>query len=184
VTTHCRSAALAKRNALPMEGSATFTCCLCLSWFSRCPKRRVGVALRYRACKQSVVRWLGRQYSDSSGPAGHAPQYLIPGWAAQNGGFTLSGISVFTLSVISVSIIYTWVSNGTKGSLLIAILLHTAMNFSQGLTSDLFPAAKFNETGPVIAFALTAVVIVAATRACLGLTNPQVNRESTRAEVA
>src|SRR5207302_9159926 len=42
------------------------------------------------------------------------------------------------------------------------------INFSQGLTGDLFPAAKNNEVAPVVAFAVAALVIVFATRGRLG----------------
>jgi uncharacterized protein len=100
--------------------------------------------------------------------AWHAPQYLLPSFASENGGFTPSGLGVFALAAISFSVIITWVFNHTRGSLLLAILLHTAINFSQGLTSDLFPAARFNEVVPVVAFGLTAFAIVVVTRGRLG----------------
>jgi hypothetical protein len=98
----------------------------------------------------------------------HAPEYLTPDFAAANGGLTLRGVSIFLLSLICLSIIITWVFNHTRASLLIAILLHTFLNWSQGVTSDLFPAAAFNEAGPVAAFSLTALVLVVATRGRLG----------------
>ncbi len=100
--------------------------------------------------------------------AWHAPQYLIPGFAAENGGWSFSGVGVFTLSAVSFSILMTWVFNNTRGSLLIAILMHSTLNFSQGLTSDLFPHASFNEVGPVIAFGAVALLVVLATRGRLG----------------
>ncbi len=96
--------------------------------------------------------------------AWHAPQYLIPGFAAENGGLSFSGVGVFTLSAVSFSILMTWVFNNTRGSLLIAILMHGALNFSQGLSSDLFPRASFNEVGPVIGFGAVALLVVLATR--------------------
>jgi membrane protease YdiL (CAAX protease family) len=102
----------------------------------------------------------------------HATEYLTPDFASANGGLTVKGISIFVLAAVSFSVIITWVFNHTQASLLIAILLHTFINWSQGLTSDLFPAAGFNETGPVVAFVLTALVIVMATRGRLGYVRP------------
>jgi membrane protease YdiL (CAAX protease family) len=75
---------------------------------------------------------------------------------------------VFLLAAVSFSILIAWVFNHTGGSILIAILLHASINFSQGLTSDLFPRAAFNEVGPVAAFCVTALIIVVATRGRLG----------------
>ena len=49
-----------------------------------------------------------------------------------------------------------------------AILIHTAINFTQGLTSDLFPAAAYNEVVPVGVFGTAAVIVVIATRGRLG----------------
>ena len=72
------------------------------------------------------------------------------------------------LQLIPTAILFTWVFNHTRASILVAILLHAAINWSQGLTSDLFPAVAFNEVGPVVAFGLTALVIVVATRGRLG----------------
>jgi hypothetical protein len=73
------------------------------------------------------------------------------------------------LDAISFSVIITWVFNHTRGSVLLAILAHTAINWSQFfLTSELFPAAGTNEEGPLVTFGLTALVLVVATRGRLG----------------
>jgi membrane protease YdiL (CAAX protease family) len=98
----------------------------------------------------------------------HATEYLTPEFSRANGGLTASGVAVFLASAVCFSIIITWVFNHTAGSILIAILLHGFINFSQGLTSQLFPAAAYNEVGPLVAFVVTALVIVAATRGRLG----------------
>ena len=45
-------------------------------------------------------------------------------------------------------------------------------NFSQGVTSQLFPAAGTNEVGPVVAFVVVTLVIVVATRGRLGYVAP------------
>ena len=72
------------------------------------------------------------------------------------------------VSYFVIAFAWTWAYNHTGGSILMAILVHASINFSEGLTGDLFPAAKNNEVAPVIAFALLAVVIVVMTRAGLG----------------
>ena len=98
----------------------------------------------------------------------HAPQYFTPTFAATNGGLSISGVAVFVVAALSFSVIITWAFNHTKASLVIAILIHQCINFSQGLTTTILPGAKNNEVGPVIVFALAALIIVLATRGRLG----------------
>ncbi len=98
----------------------------------------------------------------------HAPQYFTKTFAAANGGLTVSGVIVFLLAVVSFSVLITWAFNNTGGSLLIAILIHTAINFTQAFTSDLFPVAAYNEVVPVAVFGAAAVIVVIATRGRLG----------------
>ena len=98
----------------------------------------------------------------------HFTEFLEPGFAATNGGLSLRGMAVFSLIAISFAIIITWVFNHTRTSLLIAILLHTMINWSQVLTSSVFPAAGTNEEGPLVSFGVTALVLVVATRGRLG----------------
>jgi hypothetical protein len=61
---------------------------------------------------------------------------------------------------------------------LIAILIHTAINFTQGFTSDLFPAAAYIEFVPVAVLRTAAVIAVVTTRGRLGF------KESTLSEPA
>jgi len=100
--------------------------------------------------------------------AWHLPNYFRPDWAAFNGGFTLSGVAVFAIFAVSFSMVMTWVYNGTGGSLLMAVLLHSSINFSQGLTGVMFPAARNNEVAPLVAIVIIAVVLIVATRGRLG----------------
>jgi uncharacterized protein len=100
--------------------------------------------------------------------AWHAPQYFTKTFAAANGGLSASGVIVFVLATVSFSVLITWAFNHTAGSLLIAILIHTAINFTQAFTSDLFPAAAYNEVVPVAVFGTAAVIVVIATRGRLG----------------
>ena len=77
-------------------------------------------------------------------------------------------VIVFLLAVVSFSVLITWAFNNTGGSLLIAILIHTAINFTQAFTSDLFPVAAYNEVVPVAVLGTAAVIVVIATRGRLG----------------
>jgi membrane protease YdiL (CAAX protease family) len=100
----------------------------------------------------------------------HFTEYIAsPEFASVNGGgLTARGAGVFVLFGISLSVIMTWVFNHTRGSLLVAILLHTAVNWSQLITNELFPAAASNEEGPLAAYGLAALLLVVATRGRLG----------------
>ncbi len=105
--------------------------------------------------------------------AWHLPNYFRPDWAAVNGGLSFTGIAAFAIVAVSMSMIITWAFNHTGGSILIAILIHASLNFSQGLTGDLFPAAKNNEVGPLVALAVVALVIAISTRGKLGYAGPE-----------
>lgn len=70
----------------------------------------------------------------------HAPLF----WAET--GTSISGypvdaftVALFFAAVIGSSFIYTWMFNGTSGSLFIAVLLHLSMNASGTITGMLFP---------------------------------------------
>ena len=110
--------------------------------------------------------------------AWHFTEYLTdPGFAATNGGLTPQGLGVFVLAEVSFSIIITWVFNHTQGSLFIAILLHAMINWSQLLTSSIFPAAGTNENGPLVVFGAVAVVLAVATRGRLGFAGARYDPE-------
>ena len=73
------------------------------------------------------------------------------------------------MGTLAVAFVYTWVFNNTGGSILLAALLHAAINMSTGLVLDLAPgmedAFDVQLYGAVaIAFVALAFVIVAATR--------------------
>jgi membrane protease YdiL (CAAX protease family) len=100
----------------------------------------------------------------------HLPDFLDS--AAQGGGpgtgtaRFLVNFSLFSLVVMSLAVIMTWVFNQTRGSLLIALLLHASVNTPQLALVRLFPAVDFTklDLAGVIAFGLPALLIVAITR--------------------
>jgi membrane protease YdiL (CAAX protease family) len=100
--------------------------------------------------------------------AWHYPQYLMPGWAAQNGGFNARALAVFTLSVVLLTIVITWVFNNTRGSLLIAILLHASINTFSIYIGPMFPEQATSQVNLFVGFGGLALLIVLLTRGRLG----------------
>jgi membrane protease YdiL (CAAX protease family) len=100
--------------------------------------------------------------------AWHYPQYLMPGWAAQNGGFNARAVAVFTLSVVLLTIVMSWVFNNTRGSLLIAILLHASINTFSIYIGPMFPAQATSQVNLFVGFGGLALLIVLLTRGRLG----------------
>jgi len=106
--------------------------------------------------------------------AWHLPNYFRPDWESVNGGFSLGGVAVFATVAVTFSVLITWVYNRTGGSVLMAVLLHASLNFSQGLTAQIFPAAKDNEVAPVAMLVVIALVVIVATRSRLGYPSTEV----------
>jgi membrane protease YdiL (CAAX protease family) len=97
----------------------------------------------------------------------HLPLFLTP-WNK----LTTFNVVVFVLATTCFAIMYTWVFNNTKGSVLMAILIHATFNASAtGILAPLFPAPILNDYGllPILGgFGVFAVVLVALTRGRLG----------------
>jgi hypothetical protein len=81
-------------------------------------------------------------------------------------------MALYIPSVIFMTVVFTWVFNNTKGSVLIAILVHTSFDVLVGPVGQLFPAPVVTGYGgalPVlIGLGVTALVLVALTRGRLG----------------
>jgi uncharacterized protein len=97
----------------------------------------------------------------------HLPLFWTP-WNT----LTTFNVVVFVLATICLTIIYTWVFNNTKGSLLIVILLHASFNVAAaGIVAPLFPAPIVLDYGllPIlVGFGAAALLVVALTRGRLG----------------
>ena len=78
-------------------------------------------------------------------------------------------------TVILMSVVYTWVFNNTKGSILVAILLHTSFDVFVGPVGQLFPAPVVTSYGGavplLIGLGVTALAVVVLTRGRLGYQN-------------
>jgi membrane protease YdiL (CAAX protease family) len=98
----------------------------------------------------------------------HLPLFLIPSWDTPHG--SSLDVVLFVVWAVSITIIFTWVFNNTKGSVLMVILAHGSINSAAAAVFGLFPAPAV--TGGiaqfVIGFGLVALVVMALTRGRLG----------------
>jgi membrane protease YdiL (CAAX protease family) len=89
----------------------------------------------------------------------HFPLFLT-GWARSSDLLTLVE---FTVTATTVAIILTWVFNNTRGSLLIAMLLHGAVDAY--IPSELFADPRMNTLLPIlIGFGIVALLLIILTR--------------------
>ena len=102
----------------------------------------------------------------------HLPLFWVTVWGTPP---TILNMVLYVPSVIFMTIIFTWVFNNTKGSILIAILLHTSFDVFVGPVGQLFPAPLVTDYGGalpmLIGLGVTALVLVAVTRGRLGYRN-------------
>ena len=98
----------------------------------------------------------------------HLPLFLIPSWDTPHG--SVLDVALFVIWAVSITIIFTWVFNNTRGSVLLIILAHGSVNSAAAAVYGLFPAPGV--TGGivnfVIGFGVVALVILALTRGRLG----------------
>jgi membrane protease YdiL (CAAX protease family) len=109
----------------------------------------------------------------------HLPLFFTP-WN------TLTALNVvgYVLTTTCLAIMYTWVFNNTKGSVLIAVLLHATFNWTTIAAAPLFPAPIFEDYGLLTilgGFGAFAVVLVVLTRGRLGYQRYQEEVEPTPA---
>ena len=99
----------------------------------------------------------------------HLPIFWVPAW---NYPPTILNIVMFVIAAIAFTIVMTWVFNNTKGSLFIAVLVHTSFDMVLSIVNRLFPVPIVNDYGsnvPVlIGLGVLALVLIALTRGRLG----------------
>src|SRR5206468_8184082 len=74
----------------------------------------------------------------------HLPVFWIPAW---NYPPTILNIVMFVIAAIAFTIVMTWVFNSTKGSLFIAVLVHTSFDMVLATLNRLFPVPIVNDYG-------------------------------------
>jgi uncharacterized protein len=95
----------------------------------------------------------------------HLPEFLVPSWAASSGGGGILGITLFTLTTITFTIVITWVFNNTRASVLVAILVHTSIDAFTVPLGAMFSARAVSSALPlIIGFGVVAVVLIVLTR--------------------
>lgn len=101
--------------------------------------------------------------------AWHFPQYMMPEWAAQNGGFSLLSMLIYIAGVLPIAVILAWIYNVTGGSLFMTILAHTSINAFGGiLILQMFPVGTDTLLFGIAGFGIPALVILILTRGRLG----------------
>jgi CAAX protease family protein len=99
----------------------------------------------------------------------HLPIFWVPAW---NFPPTILNIVMFVIAAIAFTIVMTWVFNNTKGSLLIAVLVHASFDMVLAILNGLFPIPIVNDYGsnvPVlIGLGVLVLVLIALTRGRLG----------------
>src|SRR5215212_6807697 len=95
----------------------------------------------------------------------HLPLFFTP-WNV----LTTFNLVVFVLATTCLAIMYTWVFNNTKGSVLMAILIHATFNWSTVPLGTLFPSPILEDYGLL-------PILVALTRGRLGYQHYQQEEE-------
>ena len=98
----------------------------------------------------------------------HFPQYMMPDWAAQNGGFNIPAMAIYIASVVPITVVLTWIYNRTRGSLALVILAHTSINAFSLYHGATFPAAAGTLVYGFIGLGGAALLIVIFTKGRLG----------------
>lgn len=98
----------------------------------------------------------------------HLPLFRIASWDTPHE--SPLDIALFVLLAVSMAIVYTWVFNTTKGSVLLVILAHGSFSMGTFAAYDLFPVPAVTEgfANFVIGFAALALLILILTRGRLG----------------
>jgi uncharacterized protein len=95
----------------------------------------------------------------------HLPEFLVPSWAAASGGGGIPGITLFTITAITFTIVITWVFNNTQASVLLAMLVHGSIDTFGSTLGAIFPTRAVSSAFPyMIGFGAVAVVLIVLTR--------------------
>jgi membrane protease YdiL (CAAX protease family) len=100
----------------------------------------------------------------------HLPVFFLISGPVAFGPFDLVEFVRNTATSIAIAILWTWVFNNAKGSILIAVLLHASLNATQGWMSVLIPDFPMDAAGPIILgfYFAAAVALIFMTNGRLG----------------
>lgn len=104
----------------------------------------------------------------------HLPIFLLVAGPPAAGPFDLATFLLNTAAIMAVTIIWTWIFNGAKQSILIASLMHAAFNATQAWVGTLLPN-QMEQVGntALIIMAAGALLIIILTKGQLGYTPAQ-----------
>lgn len=100
----------------------------------------------------------------------HLPVFLLVSGPIALGPFDLLGFVINTATIIAITILWTWVFNNAKGSILIAVMLHASLNASQAWMSALIPNYPLDAAGKIAMgfYFVAAVALIFMTNGRLG----------------
>jgi membrane protease YdiL (CAAX protease family) len=95
----------------------------------------------------------------------HLPVYIMVSGPPAMGPFNLGHVLINTIGIMMLTIIWTWVFNNARGSILIAVLLHASSNASSIFINSLIPSFP-KQAGDVtlVIYFLLALLLVVLTR--------------------
>ena len=106
----------------------------------------------------------------------HLPEFMVPTWAASSGGSGLLAIVKFCIFAIAFGIVMAWVFNNTKGSVLMAVLVHAAID-APFLPYSVLLGPSEVMSSLLVGFGALALVVIALTRGRLGYQHYQQEEE-------
>jgi membrane protease YdiL (CAAX protease family) len=99
----------------------------------------------------------------------HLPFFWVPAWSFPP---TLLNVGMFVLAATPLTIVMTWIFNNTKGSVLMAILVHATFDFTFVILNLLFTAPIVTDYGSTLPMltggGAVALLVIALTRGRLG----------------
>ena len=108
----------------------------------------------------------------------HLPVFLLVSGPVAFGPFDLMEFARNTATSIAIAILWTWVFNHAKGSILIAVLLHASLNATEAWVSALIPNFPMDAAGRIVLgfYFAAAVALIFMTNGRLGYTADSVER--------
>jgi membrane protease YdiL (CAAX protease family) len=108
----------------------------------------------------------------------HLPVYLIASGPIALGPFDLQEFALNTALGIAMAIIFTWVFNNARGSILIAVLIHASLNVTPAWMSALIPDYPMEAAWKIVMgiYVVSAVALILLTRGRLGYTASSVEK--------